>query len=119
MTGDRTKFCILTENESGQVTFGGNTKGKIIGIGKVGKNPSSCIDDVMLVEGLAYNLLSISQLCEKGCKVTFDSQACTIFKSNSKTVKFTGKRVNNMYMINLDEPVHENLCFTANKEDLA
>ena len=24
-----------------------------------------------------------------------------------------------MYMINLNEPVHENLCFTANKEDLA
>ena len=61
----------------------------------------------MLVEGLAYNLLSISQLCDKGCKVTFDSQACTIFESNSKIVKFTGKRVNNMYMINLDELAHE------------
>ena len=51
---------MLTEPESGQVTFGGNTKGKIIRTGKVGKNPSSCIDDVMLVEELAYNLLSIS-----------------------------------------------------------
>ena len=66
-----------------------------------------------------YNLLSISQLCDKGCKVTFDSQACTIFEPNFEIVKFTGKRVNNMYMINLDEHVHENLCFTANKEDLA
>ena len=79
MTGDRTKFWLLTENEGGQVTFGGNSKGKIIGSGKVGKNPSSYIDDVMLVEGLAYNLLSISQLCDKVHKVTFDSQACTIF----------------------------------------
>ena len=64
---------MLTENESGQVTFGGNTKGKIMGTSKIGKNPSSCIDDIMLIEGLAYNLLSISQLCDKGCKVTFDS----------------------------------------------
>ena len=24
-----------------------------------------------------------------------------------------------MYMINLDEPVHENMCFTTNKKDLA
>ena len=24
-----------------------------------------------------------------------------------------------MYMINLDEPIYENLCFTVNKEDLA
>ena len=110
---------MLTETESSQVTFGRNTKENIIGTGKVGKSSSSCIDDVMLVDGLAYNLLSISQLCDKGCRVTFDSQACTIFESNCETVKFTGKRVNNMYMINLDEPVYENLCFTANKEDLA
>ena len=73
----------------------------------------------MLVEELAYNLLSISQLYDKSCKVTFDSQVCTIFESNSEIVKFIGKRVNNMYMINLDEPVYENLCFTTNKEDLA
>ena len=81
---------MLTETKSGQVTFRRNTKGKIIRTEKVGKNPSSCIDDVMLVEGLAYNLLSISQLCDKGCKVTFDSQACTIFEPNSEIVKFIG-----------------------------
>ena len=63
---------MLTETKSGQVTFRGNTKEKIIRTGKVGKNSSSCIDDVMLVEGLAYNLLSISQLCDKDCKVTFN-----------------------------------------------
>ena len=117
MTSDRTKFCMLTENESGQVTFGGNTKRKIIGIGKVGKNPSSCIDDVMLVEGLTYNLLSVSQLCDKVCRVTFDSQACTIFELNCETVKFSRKRVSNMYMIDLDELAHDNLCLTTNNKD--
>ena len=111
MTGDKTKFCMMTETKSGQVTFGRNTKEKIIGTGEVGKNPSSCIDDAMLVEGLTYNLLSISQLCDKGCKVTFDSQARTIFEPNFEIVKFTEKRVNNMYMINLDEPVHEKSMF--------
>ena len=49
------------------------TQEKIVGIGKVGKNLSCCIDDVMLIEGLTYNLLSISQLCDKGHKVTFNS----------------------------------------------
>ena len=65
MTGDKSKFCLLTENDGGQMTFGGNSKEKIISSGKVGKNLSSYIDDVMLVEGFAYNLLSISQLCDK------------------------------------------------------
>ena len=119
MTGDKSKFCLLTENDGGQVTFRENSKGKIIGSEKVGKNLSSCIDDIMLVEGLAYNLLSISQLCDKGHKVLFDTEACTIFQPNSEIVKFTEKRVNNMYMIDLDDPVHENLCLTTKKDNLA
>ena len=119
MNGDKSKFCLLTESDGGKVTFGGNSKGKIIGSEKVGKNLSSCIDDVMLVEGLAYNLLSISQLCDKGHKVLLDSEACTIFQPNSEVVKFTEKRVNNMYMVDLDNPVHENLCLTVNKDNLA
>ena len=89
ITGDRSKFWLLIENEGGQVTFEENSKGKIIGLGKVGKNPSSYIDEVMLVEGLAYNLLSISQLCDKRHKVLFDTEACTIFQPNSEVVKFT------------------------------
>ena len=74
---------MLTESEGGQVTFGGNTKGKIIWSGKIGKNLSIYIDDVMLVDRLAYNLLSITRLCDKGHRITFDSQACTIFELNS------------------------------------
>ena len=60
----------------------------------------------MLVEGLAYNLLSISQLCDKGHRVLFYNEACTIFQLNSEIIKFTRKRINNMYMIDLDDPVH-------------
>ena len=119
MTGDKSKFCLLTESDGGQVTFGENSKGKIISSEKVGKNLSSCIDDVILVKGLAYNLLSISQLCDKGHKVLFDTEACTIFQPNSEVVKFTGKRVNNMYMIDLDDLVHDNLCLTVRKNNLA
>ena len=99
MTGDKIKFYLLTEGEGGQVTFRENSKGKIIGTSKIGKNPSSFIEDVMLVDGLAYNFLSISQLCDKVHKVIFDSQACKIYESNSDQVKFIGKRIHNMYMV--------------------
>ena len=111
MTGDKIKFCLLTESEGGQVTFGRNSKGKIIDSEKVGKNLSSCIDDVMFVEGLAYNLLSISQLCDKGHKVLFNFKTFTIFQPNSEVVKFTEKRVNNIYMIDLNDLVHDNLSY--------
>ena len=91
MTGDKSKFCLLTESDGRKVTFRRNSKGKIIGFRKVGKNLSSCFDDVILVEGLVYNSLSISHLCDKSHKVTFNSQVYTIFEPNCESMKFTGK----------------------------
>ena len=60
MSGNKNKFISLTPINGGKVTFGDNSKGKVVGKGKVGKMPHSFIDDVLLVEGLKHNLLSIS-----------------------------------------------------------
>ena len=48
------------------MTFGDNGKGRIIGHGSMGNNSSSLIENILLVDGLKHNLLSISQLCDKG-----------------------------------------------------
>ena len=48
------------------MTFRDNGKGRIIGYGSVGNNSSSLIENVLLVDGLKHNILSISQLCDKG-----------------------------------------------------
>jgi len=60
MTEDGKQFTSLEVLNEGSVTFGDNGKGKIIGIGQVHIFPSTCIDNVLLVEGLRHNLLSIS-----------------------------------------------------------
>ena len=52
--------------------FANGIKSKIIGIGNIGKNNSDLITDVMLVEGLTHNLLSISQFCDQGYRVVFE-----------------------------------------------
>ena len=91
MTGDKSKFCLFTESDGGQVTFGGNSKGKIIGSRKVSKNLSSCIDDITLVEGLAYNLLSIKQLCDKGHKILFDMKHVLFFNQIVKLLNLLKK----------------------------
>ena len=49
-------------------TFGDNAKGRIIGQGNIGNVTFSLIESVLLVDGLKHNLLSISQLCDKGLK---------------------------------------------------
>ncbi|XP_074297190.1 uncharacterized protein LOC141627886 [Silene latifolia] len=66
MTGNRNHFLSLSAYNGGNVTFGDNMKGEVIGIGKIGKSLSHSNDDVLLVHGLRHNLISIYQLCDKG-----------------------------------------------------
>ena len=65
MTGDEAQFTSLKPNDGGFVTFGDNSKGKIIRLGNISKNLFTFIENVLLVKGLKHNLLSISQLCDK------------------------------------------------------
>ena len=79
ITGDKEKFSNLEVKDGGKVIFGGKQKDKIIGQGKVSEDSSCSVDDVLLVEGLNYNLLSISQLCDKGLRVIFEHDKCKIY----------------------------------------
>ena len=84
MTGNYSWFSSFTKIEnSGDVSFGDNPKGKIIGIDNIGKESSTLIENVCLVENLKHNLLSISQLCDKGYRVIFDKSKCVIEKSGT------------------------------------
>ena len=65
-------FTTFQKLKTGKVTFGDNGHGNILGIGKIDKNLTSCINNVNLLNGLKYNLLSISELCDKGNHVQFD-----------------------------------------------
>ena len=78
-------------------------KSKIIGIGNIGKNNSDLITDVMLVEGLTHNFLSISQFCDQGYKVVFGPSRCIIKDSTSNKTILTAKRHDNTYVLYLDD----------------
>ena len=72
--------------------FGDNGKGRIIGHGSIGNNSLSLIENVLLVDGLKHNLLSISQLCDKGFKVIFEflivsSRILKMIKSSSWAIE--------------------------------
>ena len=113
------EFFELTREEAGKVTFGGNNKGKIMGHGTIGKESSNSIENVLLVEGLNYNLLSISQLCDKGNKVIFETAKCEVIDAKTNEVKFEGQRLNNLYIIDLKNTENRNLCLVANKSNPA
>ena len=79
MTGDKTKFAKLELKEKGFVTYGDNNKGRILGNEVIGNGSSFNIKNVLLVEGLRHNLISTSQLCDKGFKVMFEPNNCLIY----------------------------------------
>ena len=99
MTGDKEKFSKLQVNDGGKVIFCGKEKGKIIGQGKVSEDPSCSVDDVLLVEGLNYNLLSISQLCDKSLRVIFEFNKYKVVDIQKNKVKLEGQRINDVYVI--------------------
>ena len=62
-------------------------KKRIIGQFNIGNDTSSLIESVLLVDGLKHNILSISQLCDKGFKVIFKTSHC-IIKDEKKGLIF-------------------------------
>ena len=96
------------------MTFGDNTKRKVIGKCMISKDLHFCVENVLLVKGFKHDLLSISQFCDKRNKVTFNFTCCIVKNKNDKQVKLIGKRYNNIYMTDIDiEPIIDYKCLVS------
>jgi hypothetical protein len=76
MTGDSCMFKLIDTSQNGgfdAITFGNNNKGKVKGLGKIAISNDMSISNVLLVESLDFNLLSVAQLCDLGFKCIFGS----------------------------------------------
>ena len=115
MTDDENLFQELNKNKNGNVSFGDNSKCVIQGIGTIGNNSHTQIKNVLFVKNLKYNLRSISQLCDKGYMVCFESNACHVINSTTNQIIYIGKRHENVYVIHIDEVVlNVESCLIAN-----
>lgn len=94
MTNDKILFTKL-EEECGEVSFGDNSKGKIVGKGIIKINPK--IENMSLVKGLKFNLIGVSQLCNKRLDVNFRKREYNIMKDDKVVLK--AKRVENVYIM--------------------
>jgi len=73
MTGDKSSSWASPLSKKG-VTYGDNNKERILGRGSIGDKDILVIHDVLYVEGLKHNLLSINQLCDKAYQVIFKTK---------------------------------------------
>ena len=74
---------------------------------------STLIENVHLVDNLKHNLLSISQSCDKGYKIIFESSRCLIENVCNGEVVFIGDRHNNVYTIDIEKHSNQNHCFSV------
>jgi hypothetical protein len=128
MTGDQDKFISL-KRKGGNVAFGDDSSTKILGEGVVElgrKNVKA--KNVLLVEDLNRNLLSVSKMCDQGYTLTFDSQKCKIRENNSGRLVATETRIpNNIYILDMkkrektkatQKDSKENVPKTKNKDEV-
>jgi hypothetical protein len=87
-------------SECDKITFGDNSKGKVKGFGKIAISNNLSISNVLLVESLSYNLLSIVQLCDLGLIYKFSSKDVVITSIKSDELIFKGFRYDNLYLVN-------------------
>jgi hypothetical protein len=116
MTCDRDRFLTLINERDGSVSFGNDDSAKIIGKGTVRiGNKNAKEKNVVLVEDMKHNLLSVSHMCEQGHKVTFYSQKCEIRKEGlGKLIATAGRTSSNIYV--LSEIGNENCCLGKENE---
>lgn len=78
MSGERELFTKIEEAQDGYVTFGDGNIVKILGVGTIVAPGIPQLTEKLYVQGLKHNLISISQICNKGYKVQFGKDECVI-----------------------------------------
>jgi hypothetical protein len=86
MTGMSNLVVNLHPPTTKFVTFGDGTKREVIGVGKLDCPEAPKLSGVLLVKGLTVNLISISQLCDQGCKVEFTKGGCVVLNGCNQEV---------------------------------
>jgi len=97
MTGKRSYFEDRRPYSRGYVTFGDGGKGEILGIGNLISDELPKLENVLLVEGLFSNLISISQLCDQGMEVYFNKSGCKITNERVEVLMKGSRTKNNCY----------------------
>jgi hypothetical protein len=105
MTCDARRFnSINTKDSNGydSITFGGNDKGKVKGLDKIAISNDLSISNILLVESLYFNLLSVAQLCDLRFKCIFGVDDVEIISVDGSNLIFKGFRYDNLYLVDFN-----------------
>jgi thiamine kinase-like enzyme len=92
-----------TTNSNKNIIFGDNSKGEVISLGNVAITLEHSITNVLHVDSLSYNLLSISQLYEIGYNCLFTDKGVKVFRREDSSIVFKGRLKNKLYLVDFNK----------------
>lgn len=107
-------MCISEREEDGTVSFGNDGSSNVIGSGTVNlESKDALAKNVLLVENMNHNFLSVEKMCDQGYTMLFNSIKCEIRKGRYGKIMATASRApNDIYVLD----VATKACLLA-KED--
>jgi hypothetical protein len=85
------------------ITFVDNSRGKVVGLGKIAISNDKSISNIMLVESLKFNLPSIAQLCDLDFKCIFGKDNVEVISVDSSSLIFKGFRYGSLYLVDFND----------------
>ncbi|GKD51006.1 retrovirus-related pol polyprotein from transposon TNT 1-94 [Tanacetum coccineum] len=111
MTGVKSYLHKYVEQPGPKVVFGDNSSCITEGYGSINCG-GIVFTKVAFVNGLKYNLISISQLCDAKYIVQFDDKQGTIFNANKEIILIASRR-NDVYVLDMSSLTPNGACFFA------
>ena len=94
---DRSLFKVFESKKCGNVTFGDRRKSQIKGKGIFSLLRLPDIANILYVEGLRMNLLSISQICDQNFMMLFSKGKCLVLNEFGKKLISGVRTLDNFY----------------------
>jgi len=115
--GTKHLFASLSRTQDGTVIFRDDEVSKIVSIGKIDKSSSTVLKNILFVDGLKANLISVSQLYDRDLDVTFKHSKYLIVNNNGELI-FEVNKDRNIYTIELNDLSNQSVeCLSALDEE--
>ena len=116
MTEEKDMFTSFqpSHEQNGNIVFGDNGKGEVLGLDKIAISNDNSISNVLLVNSLRYNLLSVLQLCEMGYNCLFMDNGVEVYRREDSSITFTGHLKGKLYLVDFtSNRVNSETCLMA------
>jgi hypothetical protein len=89
-----------------------------VGLGRIATTKDFSISNVLYIESLSFNFLSVAQLCDFGLMCTFDKYVVKVFHEKDKSLVFKGFRYGHIYLVDFSKKEASSMTCLFSKTSL-